>query len=143
MYLTRELIAAAAPEAEDFHSGAEVIFVGKVRNHSEGKKVLYLEYEAYESMAEKMIGDLILRAKTLWPVDGVKVLHRLGKVGLGQTAILIEVSAAHRDEAYRASRFLIEEIKHQVPIWKKEHFEDGTSQWSLCRHEHAAKEAEC
>ncbi len=102
---------------------------------SQDKKVLYLEYEAYESMAENMINDLILKVKTHWPVDHVRVLHRLGRVGLGETAVLIEVFSAHRDEAYQASRFLIEEIKRQVPIWKKEYFEDGTSEWSLCQQE--------
>ncbi len=122
---------------ENFHSGAEVIFLGKVRDHSQGRKVLYLEYEAYEAMAENLIEDLIAEAKTLWKIDRVRILHRLGKVRLGEIAVWIEVGSAHRDEAYRASRFLIEEIKHKVPIWKKEYFEDGTSEWSLCRHEQA------
>ena len=120
---------------KDFCSGAEVIFVGKVRNHSNGKKVLFLEYEAYEAMAENQIAGLIAEARMRWQIDNIKVLHRLGKVGLGETAVLIEVESAHRDEAYQASRFLIEEIKHKVPIWKKEYFEDGTTEWSLCRHE--------
>lgn len=124
-------------DSEDFHSGAKVIFLGKVRNHSQGKKVLYLEYEAYESMAESFIGNLIVEAKTIFKIDSVRVLHRLGKIELGEAAVLIEVGSAHREEAYQASRFLIEGIKHQVPIWKKEYFADGTSEWSLCRHEHA------
>lgn len=158
MHLTRDLIQGLSLNSGDFHSGAEVIFLGKVRDHShagsqrfrharanstfsssQGKKVLYLEYEAYETMAENMIKDLIIKVKTLWPVDHVSVLHRLGKVKVGETAVLIEVFSAHRDEAYQASRFLIEEIKHKVPIWKKEYFEDGASEWSLCQHEHAAK----
>ncbi len=119
---------------EGFYSGAEVIFTGKVRNHSEGREVLFLEYEAYESMAENLIRDLIEKAKGNWKVDAVNVIHRLGKVGLGETAVLIRVEAAHRDEAYQVSRFLIEEIKHKVPIWKKEYFIDGTTGWSVCRH---------
>ena len=134
MHLTRDVIHPGDLNApEDFHSGAAVIFAGKVRNHSEGKKVLYLEYEAYEVMAENMIGALIEQSKSRWNIDGARVLHRLGKVGLGEIAVLIAVESAHRDEAYQASRFLIEEIKHQVPIWKKEYFEDGTTEWSLCK----------
>lgn len=134
-YLTSEIIDAqhfVAP-AIGYHRGASVLFLGIVRDHSEQKQVLYLEYEAYESMAEALFEQLILAAKAQWPVD-VRLQHRLGRVKLGEIAVAIEVSSAHRDEAYRASRFLIDEIKHRVPIWKKEHFSDGTSQWSLCRH---------
>lgn len=133
MHLTKEPIGLSqAPD--DFHSGAEVIFTGKVRNHSEGRKVLYLEYEAYETMAESQIQFYIDTAKTYWKLDRIEVIHRTGKIELGETAVLVRVSAAHRDEAYQASRFLIERIKQKVPIWKKEYFEDGTSEWSLCKH---------
>ena len=138
MFLTREKISSdLLTFSEDNGAGAKVVFLGKIRNHSEGKKVLYLEYEAYESMAEKLIEESIQRTFLRWPVTQVRVLHRLGKVELGETAVLISVEAAHRDEAYKASRFLIESIKHKVPIWKKEYFEDGTSEWSLCQHGHA------
>ena len=135
IYLTRDFIDLknAPYSADDFHSGAEVIFLGKVRDHSQGRKVLFLDYEAYESMAENLIGSFIQEARARWKIDDVKVLHRLGKVGLGEIAVLIQVQSAHRDEAYQASRFLIESIKHQVPIWKKEYFEDGTNEWSLCK----------
>ncbi len=140
MYLTNTKIeenSAINFPLEEYHAGAAVLFLGKVRDHSQGKQVLYLEYEAYEAMAEQMIQELINKAKALWPVDQVRVQHRLGKVGLGEIAVLIEVQSAHRDEAYQASRFLIEEIKHKVPIWKKEYFADGTSAWGVCRHEPA------
>ena len=136
MYLIRDSIQLRDllfPSA-DYHSGADLIFLGKVRDHSLMKKVLFLEYEAYESMAENLIGSFIQEARARWKIDGIKALHRLGKVKLGEIAVLIEVQSAHRDEAYQASRFLIESIKHQVPIWKKEYFEDGTTEWSLCRH---------
>ncbi len=122
-------------EGSDFRTGAEVIFLGKVRDHSQGKKVLFLEYEAYEPMAEKMIENLAAEAAKRWQIEDVRILHRLGRVGLGEIAVFIEVQSAHRDEAYQASRFLIESIKHQVPIWKKEYFADGTSEWGLCRHD--------
>ena len=145
-HLTREKIELDRPPLpkgeggvrEEFHSGAEVLFIGKVRDHSAGRKVLFLEYEAYEPMAEKLIENLIGEAKIHWKVETLSVLHRLGRVGLGEIAVLIKAGSAHRDEAYQASRFLIEEIKHKVPVWKKEYFADGTAEWSLCKHGHPA-----
>ena len=136
MHLTRDLIQFESinNDAQDFHSGASVIFFGMVRDHSDGKNVSYLEYEAYESMAEKTIQNLIRQAHEEWPLDHIKLLHRIGRVNLGEIAVLIDVRATHRDEVYQASRFLIEKIKHAVPIWKKEYFLDGTSEWSLCHH---------
>ncbi len=114
-------------------AGASVIFLGIVREYSQGKKVFYLEYEAYEEMAERILKELVKAAFERWPLEEVRVLHRLGRVELGEIAVVIEVQSSHRDEAYQASRFLIEEIKHKVPIWKKEYFEDGTNEWSLCQ----------
>ena len=144
MYLAKSLIQLEnlLDADQDFHSGANVIFTGMVRNHSEGKPVLYLEYEAYETMAKKMIRNLVERVYQKWPIDSVRLLHRIGRVNLGEIAVLIEVKSAHRDEAYQASRFLIESTKHRVPIWKKEYFADGTSQWSLCQHVHAGERVE-
>jgi molybdopterin synthase catalytic subunit len=91
-----------------------------------------LEYDAYEEMAERILGELVGKACRQWDLEEVKLLHRLGRVELGEIAVAIAVESAHRNEAYQASRFLIEEIKHTVPIWKKEYFADGTSEWSLC-----------
>ena len=113
--------------------GASVLFLGIVREHSKGKKVLYLEYEAYEEMAGRMIEDLISSARRKFQTESIQVLHRLGRVDLGEVAVVIRVESAHRDEAYAASRYLIEEIKHRIPIWKKEYFADGTSEWSPCQ----------
>jgi len=114
-------------------AGASVLFLGIVRNHSKGKAVLYLEYEAYEEMAERIIHELVKSAFERWKLEDIKILHRIGTVNLGKIAVAIEVSSVHRDEAYQASRYLIEEIKHRVPIWKKEYFADGTSEWSQCQ----------
>ena len=134
MYLIREPIDPSEffERSNDGTSGASVLFLGKVRKYSEGKKVSYLEYEAYEEMAERRIQALIDSSFRSWPLDGIQILHRLGRVDLGEIAVAIDVRSAHRNEAYQASRYLIEEIKHNVPIWKKEYFEDGTSEWSLC-----------
>lgn len=134
MYLTQHSIDPIQflKDSENPVSGASVIFFGVVRNHSKGRGVLYLEYEAYEEMAESLLEDLIKQAYRQWPVEQIKLLHRIGRVEVGQIAVAIEVLSVHRDEAYQASRFLIEEIKHKVPIWKKEFFEDGTSEWGSC-----------
>lgn len=147
-YLTAETIDPqrflAAPAGH--HRGASVLFLGIVRDHSpaengQHKQVHFLEYEAYDTMAEALLHQLILAAKAQWPLDNIQLQHRVGRVHLGEIAVAIEVSSAHRDEAYRASRFLIDEIKHRVPIWKKEYFSDGSSQWSLCRHPAAEQSA--
>ena len=138
MYLTRKEIRTTEFLNDDdhFRAGANVLFLGIVRGHSVDKKVVYLEYEAYEEMAEKMISELVAFAFDKWPIEEIKILHRLGRVWLGQVAVAIEVKSAHRSEAYEVSRYLIEEIKHRVPIWKKEYFSDGTSEWSLCQTRH-------
>ncbi len=114
--------------------GASVSFFGIVRDENKGRKVTHLIYEAYESLAEVMMDDLLGKAARIWPILDAKILHRLGKVEVGQIAVAIEVSSAHRDEAYRASRFLIDEVKSKVPIWKKEYFEDGIYHWGSCEH---------
>ncbi|MDO8672163.1 MAG: molybdenum cofactor biosynthesis protein MoaE [Dehalococcoidia bacterium] len=105
--------------------GAVVTFAGVVRGFSKGKKVLYLEYEAYKEMAEKkmaVIGDEI---KARWPVDGVAIRHRIGHLEIGDTAVAIAVSSAHRREAFEACQYAIDRIKQFVPVWKKEVWEDG------------------
>jgi len=119
---------------DKFKTGADVLFLGIVRGDSHTRKVLYLEYEAYEEMAEQILSELVSLSYEKWPLEEVKIFHRLGRVWLGQIAVAVEVKSAHRGEAYEASRYLIEEIKHRVPIWKKEYFTDGTSEWSLCSH---------
>ena len=137
MYLTRNEIRTVEflNGDDDFKTGASVIFLGIVRGDSEGRKVLYLEYEAYKEMAERVLEELVTSVCERWQLQEIKILHRLGRVWLGQIAVAIEVKSVHRDEACQASRYLIEEIKHKVPIWKKEYFADGTNEWSLC-HEH-------
>ena len=127
--LDRESLRRAV---EEDGAGALLLFEGTVRNHSEGREVLYLEYEAYEAMAERMIEELVKSAFRKWSPEEIKILHRLGGVELGEIAVAIEVRSIHRDEAYQASRYLIEGIKQKIPIWKKEYFEDGTSEWSYC-----------
>ena len=120
--------------APDASCGAVAAFVGLVRNHDHGRSVRRLQYECYRSMAEKMIETIVGRAKELWPVDEVRVCHRVGPLEIGEAAVAIAVSSSHRDEAFEACRFVIEEIKKKAPIWKKEIFEDGTGEWVFCAH---------
>lgn len=111
-------------------SGAVVTFVGVVRADREGQRVIRaLFYEAYSEMAEHLFQRLISQARVRWLLDAVQVQHRLGLVEVGQISVAVVVAAQHRAQAYAASQFLIEQIKHDVPIWKREQYDDGTSQW--------------
>ena len=116
---------AQAPRA-----GAVLIFCGDVRNHSLEQDVSFLEYEAHERMALKQITKIIEQAQQKWEMHKVEVIHRLGKLKVTDCSIAISVSTSHRNDAYEASRYIIDTIKHSVPIWKKEHFVNGVSNWS-------------
>jgi molybdopterin synthase catalytic subunit len=105
--------------------GAVVVFDGIVRNNSRGRKTLHLDYEAYREMAEKQMRELATEARTRFGVRHVTVIHRLGRLMVGETSVLIVVASAHRAPAFDASRWLIDTLKKTVPIWKKETFEDG------------------
>jgi molybdopterin synthase catalytic subunit len=107
--------------------GAAVIFIGAVRNYSNGKNVLYLEYEIYNEMAEKELNKITEEAFKHWKITNCEVVHRYGKVKIGETSIVIAVASGHRDESYKASRYIIEEIKKRVPVWKKEFYSDGSN----------------
>ncbi len=111
-------------------AGAVLIFCGDIRNHSQNQEVSFLEYEAHESMALKQIKNIVNSAKKKWNLHKVEVIHRLGKLAIKDCSIAIAVATSHRHEAYEASKYIIDTIKHTVPIWKKEHFVDGDSEWS-------------
>ena len=105
--------------------GAAIAFEGIVRNNTRGRRTLYLEYEAYENMALKQMYSLADQALTQFKIREVAIVHRLGRLEIGETSVLIVVASAHRATAFDASRWLIDTLKRTVPIWKKEHFEDG------------------
>jgi len=109
----------------DPEAGAIATFIGTTRNNNEGRKVIALDYEAYPEMAEKELARIGYDALKQWPICRMAVVHRLGPVQIGDASVIIAVSSAHRDAAFAASRFAIEEIKKTVPIWKKEVFEGG------------------
>jgi MoaE-MoaD fusion protein len=105
--------------------GAAALFEGTVRNHTRGRRTLYLEYEAYEAMALKQMEELAGRALSEFKIRDVAIVHRLGRLEIGETSVLIVVASAHRAAAFDACRWLIDTLKRTVPVWKKEHFEDG------------------
>lgn len=105
--------------------GAAVVFEGIVRNHTRGRRTLYLDYEAYEEMALKQMEELAERALSDFKIRDVVIVHRLGRLEIGETSVLIAVASAHRAAAFDACRWLIDTLKRSVPIWKKESFEDG------------------
>jgi len=115
-------IVAGLKRGED---GATLVFEGIVRNQTRGRKTLYLDYEAYEEMALEQMESLASQALQKFQVRDVAIVHRLGRLEIGETSVLIAVVSAHRAAAFDACRWLIDTLKRSVPIWKKEHFEDG------------------
>ena len=107
--------------------GAIVTFTGTVRNNSGGKKVLYLEYESYPEMARKKIEEIVKEIKSRWNIEEVAVTHRIGRMEIGDIAVVIAVSSGHREEAFQACQYAIDRIKEIVPIWKKEFYEEGSA----------------
>ncbi len=109
--------------------GAEVLFVGTTRQWTGGEETQYLDYECYQEMALKMLASLELQARQRFSIQEVAIVHRLGRVEIGQASVAVAVGAAHRDAAFEAARWLIDEIKKQVPIWKRDTSRDQTQQW--------------
>lgn len=123
----------------DGKAGAILVFEGTVRSTTHGRNdVIALEYEVKASMADKVIRGILADTAREWPIERIAVAHRQGRCELGEPTIVIAVAAGHRDEAYRASRTLIDRIKHEAPIWKREIFNDGSGAWSegctACTH---------
>jgi len=117
-----DAILARIKQPED---GAAVVFEGIVRNHTRSRRTLYLDYEAYEAMALKQMEALAAQALGQFKIREVAIVHRLGRLEIGETSVLIVVASAHRGPAFDACRWLIDTLKRTVPIWKKEYFEDG------------------
>ncbi|MCS6802582.1 MAG: molybdenum cofactor biosynthesis protein MoaE [Chloroflexota bacterium] len=126
-HITREPISAAALAAglAAPEHGAVVTFDGVVRGYSRGKRIRYLEYEAYPEMADRQIAAILAEARERWPETEVRAIHRTGRLEIGEVSVSIAAASAHRAEAFAACRFVIDAIKQRVPIWKKEVAEDG------------------
>lgn len=125
--LVREPLAHAAlvEHVRQPEDGAVVTFDGCVRNHSQGRRTLYLDYEAYDSMALGKMRQIAKQIHEKFPIHRVAIAHRLGRLEIGETSVFIAVSSAHRPAAFEACRYAIDTLKRTVPIWKKEYFEDG------------------
>lgn len=119
-----ELLAHDTPDC-----GALVLFSGEARNHNEGKGVLYLEYEAQENLAEASIAEILKDAADKFSLTLVRCVHRLGRVNIGESSIVIVTASGHRQHAYEANRYIIDRIKLESPIWKQEFYSDGGSAW--------------
>jgi molybdopterin synthase catalytic subunit len=111
--------------AESDDAGALNVFIGTVRSKTSGKKVVRLEYEAYEPMAKKEIEKIVELATKKWGIKNWAVSHRVGTLTVGEVAVVVAISTAHRKESFEACQFIINSLKQTVPIWKKEIFEDG------------------
>lgn len=113
-------------EVGDPAAGASILFLGTARNHSEGRSgISHLEYEAYPEVVEQKLAEIADEAINKWRLVRLAVEHRVGEVEVGQPSVAVAVSSAHRDEAFEAGRFVIDELKKRAPIWKKEHWEGG------------------
>jgi molybdopterin synthase catalytic subunit len=123
--LVRHPIDLAALQTVAPADGALSLFVGVVRNEHAGRRVLRLEYEAYEEMALPLMESIAAEARQRWPISDIRMVHRLGTLEIGEASVAVAVSSPHRAEAFAACRFAIDALKATVPIWKKEFYQDG------------------
>lgn len=129
--VTREPIDPAALLRDTVASsdGAALLFWGVVRDEHDGRPVAHLEYEAYAPMAEAKLREIADEARARWATGEIAVVHRVGRLEVGEASVAIVVASPHRAEAYEASRYVIEELKRRVPVWKREGYVDGESAW--------------
>jgi len=118
-------------------AGAFITFEGRVRGHNDGKTVVALEYEAYETLCHSEAIAILDESKQKFGIMAARLIHRVGKLRVGDMAVWIGVLAAHREEAFAACRYIIDETKKRLPIWKKEYYSDGHSGWVACTHDGA------
>lgn len=110
-------------------AGAVVLFLGTVRELTGERRTIALDYECYPEMAEKQLQDLESQARARWPIIECAIVHRLGHLELGEASVAVAVSTAHRDASFEAAKWLIDTLKQVVPIWKKENWADGATEW--------------
>src|SRR5580765_3193067 len=129
--LTHEPIdfAALTESVRSNAAGAVVLFLGTVRELTNGRQTIALDYEAFPDMAAAKFEELINEARQRWPVVNAAIVHRLGRLELGDVSVAVAVSTPHRQQAFEAGKFLIDRLKEIVPIWKKENWADGSTEW--------------
>ena len=118
--------------------GASILFLGVVRDHNDGRSVEGVRYDAYEEMAEQVIAEIVDEAVRVADTDRIVAVHRIGELRVGEISVAIAVSSPHRAEAYDSSRYIIEEIKKRLPVWKKERYGNGSAEWVEGRAPEAA-----
>jgi molybdopterin synthase catalytic subunit len=135
--LTREPIdhLAVAESVRRAHCGAVVLFLGTVRDLTGGQATAFLDYEAYEPMAEKKLREIEAALREKWPVGEAALVHRLGRLAVGEVSVAVAVSCPHRAEAFAACQFAVDTLKELVPIWKRENAPDGTGEWVHQSHQ--------
>ncbi|HEY1188464.1 MAG TPA: molybdenum cofactor biosynthesis protein MoaE [Gemmata sp.] len=121
--------SALTERARSPHCGAVVLFLGTVRDLTGTQVTVFLEYEAYAPMAEKKLAEIEAEARKRWPVGEIAIVHRLGRLEVGEVSVAVAVSCPHRGDAFDACRYVIDTLKEVVPIWKKENAPDGTGEW--------------
>ena len=129
--LTHQTIDTAKVLAEvgSSEAGAVVLFLGTTREFTDGRQTESLDYEAYSEMAAVQLAEMEAQARQRWPITHCAIVHRLGRVALAEASVAIAVSTPHRHDAFEAGRWLIDTLKEVIPIWKKENWADGTTEW--------------
>ena len=142
-WITEDPIDACAllGDCSSASDGAALLFVGVVRDHNEGKSVGHLDYKAYPEMAERVLREIVAEAAEQWETGSMAVVHRVGRLEIGEASVAIAVAAPHRGDAYAASRYIIEELKKRVPVWKREGYLDGESEWLMGNTPEPARES--
>lgn len=121
--------AALTESVRSSAAGAVVLFLGTVREMTDGRQTIALDYEAFPQMAEAKLEELLVEARHKWPIVEAVIAHRLGRLELGDVSVAVAVSTPHRSQAFEAGRYLIDRLKEVVPIWKKENWADGSTAW--------------
>ena len=116
-------------QVRSFAAGAVVLFLGTAREFTDGRQTAQLAYEAYAEMAERELAKLIEQAADRWPIDRCRIVHRLGVIELREVCVAVALSTPHRQEAFAAAQWIMDELKRSVPIWKQEQWSDGTRDW--------------
>ena len=132
-------VDALMKEVANVRHGATILFVGTVRDTNDGSPVSGLDYSSYTGMAEQELATIVLEASERWDTSDIVVEHRVGSLELGEASVAIAVAHPHRAEAYEASRYVIEELKKRLPVWKREHYLDGRSEWVNAEGQHVER----
>jgi molybdopterin synthase catalytic subunit len=129
--ITHEPIDAQAVlrQVQSPEAGAALLFLGTTRELTAGRRTAWLEYDCYREMAEKKLAELVGEARRRWPLCACTIVHRLGRLEIGEASVAIAVSSPHRHDAFQAGQWLIDTLKEVVPIWKQENYADGAAQW--------------